>query len=86
MMMGVSAGHKISTIELVDLSPDEAREAAAVQEGPGGIKTRLPLKPTKKLRIKVEIKEDDNSSSTSNEAFVAKKDGKLLIPVPVDVK
>ncbi len=86
MMMGGSAGHKISTIELVDLSPEDAEEAAAVQDGPGGIKTRLPLNPTKKLRIKVEIKEGDNSSSTTNEAFVAEKDGKLLIPVPVDVK
>lgn len=86
MMMGGSAGHKIATIELVDLSPEDAEEAAAVQDGPGGTKTRLPLKPTKKLRIKVEIKEGDNSSSTTNEAFVAEKDGKLLIPVPVDVK
>ena len=51
MMMSNGAGGKISKIELVDLTPEEAKEAAGIQDGPGGIKTRLPLKPTKKLKI-----------------------------------
>ena len=86
MMMSDGAGGKISKIELVDLTPEEAKEAAGIQDGPGGIKTRLPLKPTKKLKIVVETKDGDNTSSSTSQSFVAEKDGKLVIPVPVDVK
>lgn len=86
MMMANGAGDKISKIELVDLSPEDARKAAAVQEGPGGMKTKMPLKPTKKLLTTVEHKDANGSSSSTNESFVAEKDGKLVIPVPVDVK
>ena len=86
MMMSGSAGHKISKIELVDLTPAEAKEAAAVQDGPGGIKTRLPLTPTKKLKVVVETNEADNKSSSTSENFVAEKDGKFVIPVPVTAK
>ncbi len=86
MMMSSSAGHKISRIDLVNLTPEEAKEAAAVQDGPGGIKTRLPLTPTKKLKIVVETNEGDNKSSSTTENFIAEKDGKFVIPVPVTAK
>lgn len=86
MMMSNGVGEKISKIELVDLSPEDAKKAEGVQDGPGGMKTRLPLKPTKKLRIVVETKDGDNTSSSTNESFVAEKDGKLVIPVPATAK
>ena len=86
MMMTEGAGGKISKIELVDLSPEDAKKAEATQEGPGGMKTRLPLKPTKKLKITVETKDANGSSSSTNESFIAEKDGKFVIPVPVSVK
>lgn len=86
MMMSNGAGGKISKIELVDLTPEEAKKAAGTQDGPGGMKTRMPLKPTKKLVITVETKDGNGSSSSTSESFIAEKDGKFLIPVPVDVK
>lgn len=86
MMMSNGAGGKISKIELVDLSPEEAKKAAGIQEGPGELKTRLPLKPTKKLVITVETKDANGSSSSTSQSFVAEKDGKFVIPVPVDAK
>ena len=86
MMMTNGAGDKISKIELIDLSPEDAKKTEGLQEGPGGIKTRLPLKPTKKLRIVVDTKDGDNTSSSTSESFVAEKDGKFVIPVPVTAK
>ena len=86
MMMESGAGQKISKIDLVDLTPKEVKEAAAVQDGPGGIKTRLPLTPTKKLKVVVETNEGDNKSSSTSENFIAEKDGKFVIPVPVTAK
>ncbi len=86
MMMSNGAGGKISKIELVDLTPEEAKKAAGTQDGPGGIKTHLPLKPTKKLVFTVETKDENGSSSSTSESFVAEKDGRFVIPVPVDVK
>ncbi len=86
MMMTDGAGGKITKIELVDLSPEDAKKAEEVQEGPGGMKTRLPLKPTKKLKITVETKDANGSSSSSSESFIAESDGKFVIPVPVSAK
>src|SRR5205085_11246620 len=48
MMQTEGAGSKISKIELVDLSPEDAKKAEGIQEGPGGEKTKLPLKPDRK--------------------------------------
>jgi hypothetical protein len=86
MMVADGAGNKISKIELVALSPEDAAKAAKVQEGPGGKKVKLPLKPIKKLKITVETKDANGSSSSSSESFVAESDGKLVIPVPVPAK
>jgi hypothetical protein len=86
MMVAQGAGNKISKIELVELSAEDAKKAEKIQDGPGGTKLRLPLKPTKKLKITVETKDANGSSSSTSESFIAEKDGKLVIPVPIVAK
>ena len=87
MMQAEGAGTaKISKIELVDLTPEDVKKASEVQTGPDGSKAQLPLKPTKKLKISIENKDANGSSSSSTENFVAEKEGKYVIPVPAAVK
>jgi hypothetical protein len=81
MMQSGGAGEKITKIELVNLTPEDAKKATTPMDGPTG-KVCLNLKPTKKLIIKVEKKDASGSSSSSSENFVAEKDGKFVIPVP----
>ena len=81
MMQSGEAGEKISSIELVNLTPEDVKKATTPMDGPTG-NVCLTLKPTKKLVIKVEKKDASGSSSSSSENFVAEKDGKLVIPVP----
>lgn len=81
MMMTGDAGSKISKIELVALTPDEAKKTAEPQDGPSG-KLWMTLKPTRKLVISMEQKDANGSSSSSNSTFVAEKDGKIVVPVP----
>jgi len=81
MMMTAEAGSKIASIELATLNPDEMKKAGEPQDGPGG-KMCLTLKPTKKLRIKVEHKDENGSPSSSSTSSIAEKDGRLLIPAP----
>src|ERR1700757_2968381 len=54
MMQSGEAGEKISNIELVDLTPDDAKKAATPMDSPTGGKVCPTLKPTKKLVIKIE--------------------------------
>jgi hypothetical protein len=82
MMQSGEAGGKISTIELVDLTPEDAKKAATSMDSPTGGKVCLTLKPTKKLIIKVERKDANGSSTSTSENFIAEKDGKFVIPVP----
>jgi hypothetical protein len=87
MMQSEGAGTaKISKIELVDLTPEDVKKASETMTGPDGSKAQLPLKPTKKLKISIETKDANGSSSSSSENFIAEKDGKYVIPVPVTVK
>jgi len=87
MMQAEGAGtSKISKIELVELTPEDVKKASEVQTGPDGSKAKLPLAPTKKLKISIETKDANGSSSSSTENFVAEKDGKYVIPVPAAVK
>jgi hypothetical protein len=81
MMQSGGAGEKITSIELVSLTPEDVKKATTPMDGPTG-KVCLNLKPTKKLVIKVEKKDANGSSSSSSENFVAEKDGKFVIPVP----
>jgi len=81
MMQSGEAGEKISSIELVSLTPEDVKKATTPMDGPTG-KVCLTLKPTKKLIIKVEKKDANGSSTSSSENFVAEKDGKFVMPVP----
>jgi len=82
MMQSGEAGEKISSIELVNLTPEDVKKATTPMDSPAGGKVCLTLKPTKKLIIKVEKKDANGSSTSSSENFVAEKDGKFVIPVP----
>lgn len=87
MMATEGAGTaKISKIELVDLTPEDVKKAAEVQTGPDGSKAKLPLTPAKKLKITIETKDENGSSNSKSENFVAEKDGKYVIPVPATAK
>src|SRR6266480_2030819 len=59
MMQSNGEGDKVSKIELVDLTPDDVKKATAPQDSPNGGKVCLNLKPTKKLVIVIE-KKDEN--------------------------
>jgi hypothetical protein len=82
MMQSAEAGEKISNIELIELTPEDAKKAATSMDSPTGGKVCLTLKPTKKLVIKVEKKDANGSSTSTSENFIAEKDGKFVIPVP----
>jgi hypothetical protein len=82
MMQSSDAGGKISKIELVDLTPDDAKKAATPMDSPTGGKVCLTLKPTKKMIIATEKKDESGSSTSKSENFIAEKDGKFVIPVP----
>ena len=82
MMQSGEAGEKISNIELVALTAEDAKKAATPMDSPTGGQVCLTLKPTKKLIIKVEKKDASGSSSSTSENFIAEKDGKFVIPVP----
>jgi len=82
MMQSGGAGDKVSKIELVELTPDDVKKATAPQDSPNGGKVCLNLKPTKKLVIVIEKKDENGSSTNTTENFIAEKDGKFVIPVP----
>jgi hypothetical protein len=82
MMQSAEAGEKVSKIDLVDLTPEDAKKAATPMDSPTGGKVCLTLKPTKKFIIKREKKDGDGSSTSTSENFIAEKDGKFVIPVP----
>jgi hypothetical protein len=82
MMQSAEAGDKISKIELVDLTPDEAKKAATPMDSPTGGKVCLTLKPVKQLVIGIEKKDANGSSTSKTTNFIAEKDGKFVIPVP----
>lgn len=83
MMITEGAGAKNATIELLDLNPGDAKDATSVQEGPDGAKVKMPLKPIKRLVIKVSTEGADGSGTSTSQVFVAESEGKLVIPVPV---
>jgi hypothetical protein len=82
MMQSANAGEKISKIELVDLTPEEAKKAATPMESPTGGKVCLSLKPVKQLVIAIEKKDASGNSTSKSTNFIAEKDGKFVIPVP----
>jgi hypothetical protein len=74
-------GEKISKIELVELTPEEVKKAAAPVDSPAGGKLCLKLKPTKALVVTLE-KKDASGSPTKTISLVTEKDGKIVILVP----
>jgi hypothetical protein len=82
MMQSAEAGEKISKIELVDLTPEDVKEAATPMDSPTGGKVCLTLKPSKKVVIKIEKKDASSSSTNTTKNFIAEKNGKFVIPVP----
>ncbi len=82
MMQSGEAGDKISKIELVDLTPEDAKKAAAPQDSPIDGKVCLTLKPVKKLVIKIERNDANGSSTSTSENFIGEEDAKFVIPVP----
>jgi hypothetical protein len=82
MTLSSTAGEKISKIELVDLTPEDAKKLAAPTDLPTGGKVCLKLKPTKKLVVTIEKKEASGRPTSSFVNVVSEKDGKLVIPIP----
>jgi hypothetical protein len=82
MMQSAEAGEKISKIELVDLTPEEAKKAATPMDSPTGGSVCLTLKPVKQLVIAIEKKDANGTSTNKTTNFIAEKDGKFVIPVP----
>lgn len=81
MTLSSIVGEKISKIELVDLTPEDAKKLAAPTDSPTGGKVCLNLKPTKKLVVTTE-KKDPSGPTSSFVNVVSEKDGKLVIPIP----
>jgi hypothetical protein len=77
---------KIAKIELLDLSPEDVKQASDVQTGPDGSKAQLPLKPIKKMKISFDKKDAGSSATSWTTTFLAEKDGKYVIPVPAAIK
>jgi hypothetical protein len=86
MIQADGVGGKIIVIALVPLTPEDVSKGDKVQEGPGGQKIKLPLKPVKKLKFTVEKKSGEGTSTSSSEFLIAEKDGKFVIPVPANAK
>lgn len=78
-------GFKISRLELLDVTPEEAAQALKPMPGPGGRFSALPIKPIKKFIIKVESQDSAGTALTTQRAL-GEVDGKLKILVPSIVK
>ncbi len=86
MMMAIDSGAKITSIELVKPSAEEAAKFNKPMTMPDGKTYKLSLTPVKQLVIKTESKDANGSSSGTSSSPVAEADGKLVIPVPVPAK
>lgn len=86
MMMTPEEGSKISAIELRDLTPAELAEASEGMPSPSGGMSVLPVKPSKKLVLKIQTANSSGTSTSSSESFVADVEGKYMIPVPGPAK
>lgn len=86
MMMTSGMGSKVESITLEPLTDDEKAEAAKAMPGPGGKTYRLPLAPTRTLVIKTKQAGASETSTSTSRVHVAESEGRLVIPVPVEVK
>lgn len=85
MMLTAEMGGKITSIALLDLTPEDRKRAESTQS-PDGRAMKLVLPATKKLVVKTDTKDKNGSSSSTSEMFVAEADGKLYILVPAAAK
>lgn len=76
-------GKKVDSVELQDLSAEDTARVGAVMPTPSGGMARLSPKPYKKLLIKLDTSDASGTSSETTTIFVAEKDGKLGIPMPI---
>jgi hypothetical protein len=86
MMQMMDPGAKVSSIQLVTPSAEDAKEFNEPMTMPDGKSFVLGLKPTKQLVIVSETKNANGSSKSTSKVPVAEKNGKLVIPVPVPAK
>lgn len=86
MMMTLEAGSKITSIELVTPSAEDAEKFNKPMTMPDGKSYKMPIKPYKQLVVVSETKSESGSGKSTSKSPVAEKDGKLVIPVPVPVK
>ncbi len=84
--MPIPPGSKITSIELVTPTPEEAAKLNEPKTMPDGKKFKLPLEPYKQLVIMVESTGASGSGKNTSKMPVAEKDGKIVIPVPVPAK
>lgn len=81
--MTADFGQKITTIELQPLDAEDQQRVGMEMPGPDGTMAKLLPKPYKKLVIKIETKDANGSLNSTSTIFVAEKDGKLGVPLPV---
>lgn len=84
--MPLPPGSKITSVELVTPTPEEAAKLKEPKTMPDGKKFKLPLEPYKQLVITVESTGANGSGKGTSKMPVAEKDGKIVIPVPVAEK
>jgi hypothetical protein len=84
MMMGAEGG-KVSSIQLLPLTPEDKAKSES-GKSPDGRKMTLVLPATRKLVVKTETKDKNGSSTSSSEIFVGESDGKLYVLVPAAAK
>ncbi len=85
-MMTADFGGTITEIGLRDLTADEQTKASEPMDGPAGGKFVLVPKPYKKLVVKIHVKDANGESNSTDESFIAEKDGKLVIATPAPVQ
>jgi hypothetical protein len=81
-MITADFGGTVTDIALRDLTADEVKQAGEAMDGPTGGKFILAPKPYKKLVVKIHVKDANGESNSTDESFVAEKDGKLVIATP----
>ena len=84
--MPLPPGSKITSVELVTPTPEEAAKLNEPQTMPDGKKFKLPLEPYKQLVITGESTGANGSGKGTSKMPVAEKDGQIVIPVPVAEK
>lgn len=86
MMMAIDPGSKVTSIELVKPSDEEAARFNKPMMMPDGKSYKMPITPTKQLVVKTETKDANGSGTSTSKSPVAEKNGKLVIPVPVPAR